>query len=219
MKKETELAALIVSWLVAQHWDVYQEVQFRQQGGVADIVAVRNGIMWIIETKTHYGLDVLQQAATWPVHYRSVGVPFSRDRDYRVARDYYQVGVIQVGKYTDEIREDVKPRLFIKNKDVVKRYLSQLTELHKTFAQAGSQSGHHLTPYKQSMRDIRNFIEANPGCTVKDIFGDLGSLHYSSAASFKGNIIKALAQFEPWCKIDTTTKPFKLFVRSESIDP
>jgi hypothetical protein len=212
--KETELAANIVTWLADQHWEIYQEVEFSHRGGVADIVAVRNGIMWIIETKTHYGLDVLQQAAGWPVHYRSVGVPYSVDRDYRVARDYYCVGVIQVGKYTGEVREDVKPRLFIKNTKVVKRYLSQLTELHKTFAQAGSQSGHHLTPYKQTMLAVRKFIETHPGCTIKDIFNDLGEMHYASPESFKGNLLSALTSFErDWCKVDLSSKPYKLFIR------
>lgn len=110
------------------------------------------------------------------------------------------------------MKEYIQPHLFIKHHETVKHYLSQLTELHKTFAPAGSQSGHHLTPYKQTMMDVRRFIEAHPGCTVKNIFDDLGSMHYSSVASFKGNLVKALAQFEPWCKIDKSTKPFRLFV-------
>jgi hypothetical protein len=167
--------------------------------------------MWIVETKTHYGFDVLGQASAWPVHYRSVAVPFSRERDYRVAIDYYRVGVIEVEG--DWVNERVRPDIFAKNHKTVKQYLSQLTELHKTYAPAGSQSGHHLTPYKQTMMDVRRFIEHHPGCTVKDIFSDLGSLHYSSAASFKGNLIKALAQFEPWCRIDTSVRPYRLFVK------
>lgn len=212
VQKETELAAKVVSWLADQHWDVYQEVEFRGRGGVADIVAVRKGIVWILECKTRYCFDVLNQACEWPVHYRSVAVPFSRGRDYRVARDYYRVGVVEVED--NWITESLPAPLFAKNHATAKKYLLQLTELHKTFAPAGSQSGHHLTPYKQTMLDVRRFIENHPGCTVKEVFADLGRMHYSSAASFKGNIVKALIDFErSWCRVDTSTRPCKLFIR------
>jgi hypothetical protein len=209
--KETELAAAIVAWLAEQHWDVYQEVQFGNFTGVADIVAVRNKIMWIIETKTKYGFDVLQQASEWPVHYRSIGVPYSRNRDYRVAINYYRVGIIEVDEFG--VNEFIQPALFVKHHDTVRRYLSRLTELHKTYAQAGSTSGHHLTPYKKTMMDVREFIGAHPGCTVREIYDDLGKLHYSSAASFKGNLVKALVDFESaWCRVDTQNRPFHLFL-------
>lgn len=209
--REIDLAAVIVAWLVEQHWDVYQEVQFGNYGGVADIVAVRNKILWIIETKTKYGFDVLQQASGWPVHYRSIGIPFSRNRDYRVAVNYYRVGIIEVDDWG--AKEIVEAPLFAKNHETAKRYILKLTELHKTYALAGSQSGHHLTPYKHTMIDVRRFIEMHPGCTVKDIYSDLGSLHYSSASSFKGNLVKALCQFEQsWCHVDITNKPYRLFV-------
>lgn len=212
MKKEIDLAAKIVGWLNEQHWDVYQEVQFGYGGCVADIVAVRNKILWIIETKTRYGFDVLEQATRWAVHYRSIGIPSSRNnRDYGVAKWYYRVGVIEVSDYG--IEEIIKPPLFAKNHNVATRYLSQLTELHKTFALAGSRNG-HLTPYRQTMIDVQKFIMGHSGCTVKDIFTGLGRMHYSSATSFKGNLIKALMDFEKdWCRVDTTTKPYRLFCR------
>jgi hypothetical protein len=214
MEKETELAAVVVAWLIEQNWTVYQEVQFQNRGGVADIVAVRNGIVWIIECKTRYCFDVLLQASEWPVHYRSVAVPWARDgRDYRVAKDYYQVGVLEVNR--DHVQEVIRPKAFIKNHQTVKKYLAQLTELHKTFALAGSKGGQHLTPYKQTMMDVRRFIEKHPGCTAKDLFDEYGEMHYSSPASFKGNIVKALADFEPWCRVDYSTKPCRLFIKEQ----
>jgi hypothetical protein len=217
MEKETELGALVVAWLKEQHWDVYQEVMFGHYGGVADIVAVRNGIMWIIECKLSYCFTVLEQASRWPAHYRSIAVPFSRTpRDYRVAKDYYLVGVLEVDPVSDYrggVYERIQPKLFVHNHKQVKKYLALLTELHKTYAMAGSDRGDHLTPYKQTMIDVRRYVESHPGCTIKNLFEEYGSMHYSSAASFKGNIIKALAQFEPWCKIDTSTVPYRLFVK------
>lgn len=211
--KETDLAAKVVSWLQDQHWEVYQEVQFRRQGGVADIVAVRHNIMWIIESKTSYGFAVLEQATRWMVHYRSVAVPFHRrqDRDYRVAELYYRVGVIGVSDWGD-VSEIVAPPLMYRDNNFVKDYLCELTELHKTYAKAGSQSGNHLTPYKQTMMEVRKVIEQNPGCTLKFLHDTLGNMHYWSKQSFMGSLIKALEDFEPWCKIDKSTKPYKLYI-------
>lgn len=207
---ETELAAKVVAWLDEQHWDVYQEVQFSRQGGVADIVAVRGSVMWIIETKTSYSFAVLEQASRWMVHLRSVAVPMTKTpRDYRVAELYYRVGVLEVSEWS--VIEMRQPPVMYRKNNLVKRYKSELTELHKTFALAGSQSGHHLTPYKKTMIDVRQVIERNQGCTVQFLYQQLGRAHYANKSSFVGNLLKALEDFEPWCKIDKSEKPYKLF--------
>lgn len=210
VKKETDLAAQVVAWLNEQHWDVYQEVQFNRQSGVADIVAVRGAALWIIECKTSYSFTVLNQAAGWPVRYRSVAVPAAKERDYGVAERYYRVGVIEVG--FSGVVERVPAPVFCRRVDFDRRWIGQLTDLHKTFAPAGSQSGHHLTPYKRTMMEVRQFVEAHPGCTVKDLFEKYGPMHYASKESFKGNIVKCLMHFEKdWCNVDTSKKPFRIF--------
>ena len=214
--KETELAEPVIDWLQSQNWTIYQEVQFARLGGVADICAERHGILWIIETKTAMTITVLNQASGWPVHFRSIAVPkaiHDEKRDYRVARDYYGVGVIEVSR--NDIYETLKPPLFLHHDKEAKRLLSQLTELHKTYAKAGSQSGNHLTPYKMTMFDIQRFVKGHPGCTIEDIFGEYGAMHYANKSSFKGNVLKCLADFEwDWCRIDKSTTPYKLFVRN-----
>ncbi len=227
--KETELAAPIIDWLAEQHWDVYQEVEFRRAGGVADIVAVRDGVIWVIECKVTYGLAVLGQAAAWDVHYRSVAVPQSKSerRDYRVARDYYRVGVLEVYSGFNNaplIREAIEAPLFLRKSsfekrwlrtDLIRSYLSCLTPLHKTFAPAGSRNGYHLTPYRQTMIDVRKVIEAHPGCTVKFLYEQLGEMHYASRASFMGNLVKCLTAYErEWCRVETAARPYRLYVKA-----
>lgn len=212
--KETDLARLVIDWLVSQNWNVYQEVQFSSQGCVADIVAERHGILWVIETKTTYGFAVLEQATRWPVHYRSVAVPFARERDYRVAKYYYGVGVIEV--FESSVEEIVEAPIFVKHRYTANHYRNQLQELHKTFAQAGSKGSQHLTPYKNTMIEVRKIVEKNPGCTVKFLYEQLGIMHYSSASSFKGNLLKSLMDFEKdWCSVDVSQKPFKIYIKSE----
>ena len=228
---EVTLAKPVIQWLSDQHWEIYQEVQFGYGGGVADIVAVRNGILWIIETKTSYSFAVLNQASRWFAHYRSIAVPFARERDYKVALDYYKVGVIEVKFFKSawtgnglenltEVHECIPAPLIRKNHEYSKRYIDSLLELQKTYAEAGSQSGHHLTPYKYTMIEVRKAIEANPGCSIKYLFETLGKMHYSTASSFKGNLLGALMEFEKdWCKIDTSTKPYKLYIRQTEAKP
>jgi hypothetical protein len=213
--KEVELAEKIIEWLQEQNWTIYQEVEFRRLGGRADIVAERHGILWIVETKMAMSLDVLNQATTWPTHYRSVGVPSAKrssHRDYRVAKDYYGVGVLEVGK-GGMVTEVVKAPLFLKNDKVAKGMISQLKEQHKTFAKAGSNGGGYYTPYRNTMVTIREIVRKNPGCTVDEVFEICGKMHYASKGSFKGNALKCLDSFEKdWCRIDKSSFPYRLYL-------
>lgn len=209
--KETELAAKVVAWLTEQHWEIYQEVQFHAQSSIADIVAVRHRMMWIIECKMSFGLSVLEQATAWPAHFRSVAVPrVVRRTRSRVARDFYHVGVIEVGQY---IYEDVPPPLMRQHHPFAKKMMELLTDDHKTHAVAGSRGGSHITPYKQTMHAVRKVIAQNPGCTIRFLFDELGQMHYSSPASARSNLLKSLQLFEKdWCRVDDSSKPFRLYL-------
>lgn len=212
--KEVDLAEHVITWLQSQNWTIYQEVEFRRLGGRADIVAERHGILWIVETKMAMSLDVLNQATTWPVHYRSVGVPSAKrssHRDYRVAKDYYGVGVLEVGK-SGMVNEVVRPPLYLKHNKTAKFMISQLTEQHKTFAKAGSSGGGYYTPYRNTMKTIQDIVKRNPGITIDNVFEICGKMHYASKSSFKGNALKCLDSFEKsWCRIDKSVYPFSLY--------
>jgi hypothetical protein len=214
--KETELAECVIDWLQSQHWNIYQEVQLLY-GGIADIVAERHGILWIVETKTAMSISVLNQATRWPVHYRSIAVPKAKHdfkRDYQVARSYYGVGVILVER--DDVYELIRPPLYLNNDKMAKLLLSRLTEDHKTFSKAGCNTGLRLTPYKQTIKEVKAMVTQHPGCTVQELFDTYGKMHYASKESFKGNLLKALEDFEyDWCRIDKTEKPFRLYVKGD----
>lgn len=159
---ETDLAKRVIQWLVEQHWDVYQEVEFRNQSGVADIVAVRDGRLWIIECKTSLTWSVLEQAEKWHAHFRSVAVPDSNGRGrttaLKVARDYLKVGVIEVGDYVYSSSAPLM-REFHKSS---KYMISQLKPEHKTFCEAGSNNGHY-TPYRATMDQVKKIHRVSRG--------------------------------------------------------
>ncbi len=99
--KESDFAKIVIAWLAEQHWEIYQEVQPRNYGGIADIVAVQSALVWVIECKTSLTLSVMEQASGWRVHYRSIAVPFGKRRRsrvaaYNVAEKHFKVGVLLV---------------------------------------------------------------------------------------------------------------------------
>ena len=218
--KETDLAPVLVAWLEAQHWEVYQEVQFRRGGAVADIVAVRGSLVWIIELKTSLTLKVMEQAAAWPVQFRSAAINWGKaDRRmaYRVAKEFFKIGVLELNPvYSDlsgGVHEVVVAPIMRENHTQAKSLIPKLTDLHKTFAPAGSRSGRNLTPYKQTMIAVKEFIEDHPGCTAREIYDELGKLHYANGASTRANLVRSLRIYEDWAIVDEESRPIKFSAR------
>lgn len=211
---EKELAIPIIKWLEDQHWDVYQEVNFGYSTR-ADIVAVRAGKLWTIETKTTLTIAVLEQAHMWTTDFRSIAVPRShrgnRNFAYRIASDL-KIGVIEVdGNYVQEIQNAPFMRI---NHGMAKLMMKKLRPEHKTALQAGSKGGGYVTEYSLTMERIKYFIKSNPGCTIREIFENLGKGHYSSSASFKTRTRMALSQWEnDWCRIEDISNQFHYYVK------
>ncbi len=219
--KETDLAKKVVTWLEAQHWDVYQEVTVTGHGGIADIVAVRDGKLWIIECKTSLTFTVLEQASHWRAHYRSIAIPRpktkSRSIAYHIANKHLDLGVLEVGEQINVIHQPPLKRDFHKS---AKYFMSQLKEEHKHYSPAGSNNGGYYTPYRATMDRVKNYISAHPGCTFKEIMYDLGkNHHYSSDNTAKTCIRKALAEWEPWCQVSVSGKSFTYTVKPEFLSP
>ena len=94
-RTEEELALILIAWLKANGWEVYEEVKFWPDPGdrtawyVADIVATRNGVVAIFEVKLAFGLTVMRQAERWVRYAHEVyvfvpgkGVPANVDHAY-----------------------------------------------------------------------------------------------------------------------------------------
>ena len=206
---EAEIAKVLVDYLESKDWDVYQEVQFNNYGGVADIVAVKNDELWIIETKTSLTFSVLAQAESWQSHYRSVAVPRTirrhdngRHLAYRICQRYLQIGVIEISPASSDVFIVVAPALQNIDKRSIERKLDTLSPLHKEYAKAGSKGNQHLTPFKYTMIQVKEFIQENPRCTMNEIISQIGKGHYSSESSAKNTLRKALRDWVNWCKVD-----------------
>lgn len=187
---EQELAAVVVAWLAADGWEVFQEVEPRRRGICADIVARRAGIIWIIEAKLHFGLTVLGQAHRWlqMAHFVSVATP-SLGRDYTFCRQLLKqmgIGSLRVQTQGKYVSVDEVPRL---NRRILPYVAESLREEHKTFAVAGNNRGHRFTPFQATCVEIRKIVEANPGIVMSALMKELKH-HYANDTTARACIRK-----------------------------
>jgi len=213
---EQQLAAKVVEWLCIQHWDVYQEVQIEYAGKVADIVAVRGPVVWVVECKRSLSLSVIAQANRWYTIRRSVAVPHingnSKGRDFAfMVCARFNIGILVVNKFG--VSEQLSAPLLRKNKWDADRMRAALTPEHKTWANAGSANHDHYTPYKYTIRQVQQLLTKTPGLTLKEIIREVKH-HYSADPSAISSLRQALSTWESdWCVIDTSEKPYRYFVK------
>jgi len=191
-KTEAEMAAKIVAWLENLKWEVYQEVKLEGRDNVADIVAVQEKRVWVIETKMQLGFSVLAQAFAWKdyAHYVSVGTPRIRHNcreQFFIKRtlDHFGIGHLRVDSWNN-VEENCKPQI---NRCCgaccgAHLLLDALTPEHKTFSKAGEQWGGYWSPFKATCENVRKYVEGHPGATLKEMI-DKVDTHYHSSATAK----------------------------------
>ncbi len=192
---EIELAKEVITYLENDGWDVYQEVPIGRGGEkVADIVAKRGRVIWIIETKTSFTVDVISQAYWWHNHAHFVSVAVASMSDNKVGKfkkdicQTYGIGVIvwEQTKLYSCIKEHVRPKL---NRHALTTIDKYLTPDMKTFCPAGAQSDRHrLTPFRITVRELISIVSAQPGIALKDAINLLKKSHYASRQSAVASI-------------------------------
>lgn len=183
---ETQLAEKVVDWLNNQGWDVYQEVQPFAYGNVADIVAVRGALLWVIETKRVLNMKVIQQACNWQGRANFISVATPRTQRYAIMEKflrYLRVGHIEVDEAHDP-SEYIFPPL---NRRKHERLRDCLSEEHKTYAKAGNAEGKRWTPFQGTAQAVKHFVSLNPGCTTKEIIENVKT-HYGCSTTARSCI-------------------------------
>jgi len=204
-KTEADLAREVVQWLQDLKWEVYQEVQpFGYGNPIADIVAVQNNLIWIVECKRTLSIDLMGQAYNWQrrAHYISVATPSRRYKRKRSGIDFAQVILRQFGigllyvhpltKWEREgnfrgVEEEIKPRL--NRKAFASNIRNGLVEEQKTYAIAGNATGRHWSPFRATCKRIIQKVQEEPGITLKSLLEQIDT-HYSSTATAKACIPK-----------------------------
>lgn len=203
-EREEDFAATVVAWLRALKWEVYQEVECRRHGSIADIVAVQGPVIWVVETKLVYSAELLWQATQWTdyANYVSVAVPTTgRGRERRnlferycrqngigllTPRNRYYGGDEPKEQY--EFDEDIRPEF--RRWPTGRRDMGEsLTEKHKTYAKAGNAKGLRYTPWKATCDAVAEQAKEKPGITMKECIDQIKH-HYSSNSCARNSMAK-----------------------------
>lgn len=198
-RSEQEVAAQVVAYLEDCGHDVYQEVEVR--GGVADIVALAGAELWIVETKTSWSLELLDQcvARRDQAHRVFAAVPWARQwkRGAFIARRL-GIGSFEVHfplsretwtKPVELFLGELPPRTSADQRQV--RYVrDRLSPEHKTHARAGAPGGAgRWTPFRNTCEQVARVVRERPGCSLKEAIETVKH-HYSSHACARASIAK-----------------------------
>lgn len=171
---EAEVAAVVVAWLDARGYDVYQEVELAPGGIRADIVAKRGPELTIVETKTSASLALLQQAlerrrfahrvyVAMPIPSRAL-VDLCTELGVGVLR--VRVGPEHEQRWNpDRCDEEATSRRW--NTRPVK-LAARLRPEHKTACAAGSPTGGHWSRWRETCAQLAAVVARTPGLKIRD---------------------------------------------------
>jgi hypothetical protein len=196
---EAALAEKVVRYLRGEGWTVYPEVQTRSFGAVADIVAVRDEEVMVIETKTTFGLGVLGQAFEWKryAHYVAVGVPVTKrnTKAKHFGRHVcwnFGIGIFTVDAATGVVSEAIAPKKT--ENPQTKVLLDTLTEQHKTYAKAGNADKKYLTKFKITCNRLRRYVREHPDCCIGEAVANIKH-HYKNDTNARLSLGKQITQY------------------------
>lgn len=172
---EQEAAAKVVAYLEESGLDVYQEVALGDRAQIADIVALRGKEVWIVEVKTSWSLDLLDQCYAHERMGRATRVfaavpdsPAWEDRAWLFRRAGF--GAIRIQKDDPEDGwnhtkiEVMAPRMTPRDRASVLRTMKLLEDGHKTHAQAGAPGAKgRWSPFRGTCEALLEAVQKAPG--------------------------------------------------------
>jgi hypothetical protein len=216
-KSEEDICELIVKWLRAQHWEVYQEVSLGYASERADIVAKLGSLLWVIEAKRNVSMKLLEQSLNWIGYANMISMASlgGKKRTARLLNWFWRqtgIGLITICPISDGVDVRYEPRLYrIKHN----RLKDSLCEEQKNFCAAGSKDGGYWTPYAQTCREVLSRVKREPGITMKQLMDGLEH-HYSSSATARACLTKWAAMGKiPGVKVERDGKMNRFFPDTE----
>lgn len=197
-KSENDLALAIADWLEADGWTVYEEVSpWGNNGRRADLVAQKGAIIWVIETKKCFNLDLLDQAASWLpyAHFVSIGIWRGKRNVSITARvcKKFHLGLITVGDYYPSLtRHSISEQIegIFNRRARVEEIKRMLVEENRKSGNAGKPAHHFHTPFKMTVAALVKTVTDNPGITLEAALRN--KHHYKNDQKAKTNLISAL---------------------------
>lgn len=188
MMKEVDLAAKVIEYLKADGWEVFQEVKYIK---VADIVARKDGFIWVIECKTSMSLKLISQALHWKQFANRISVAVCK---YPCDDAMQILNGLNIGCFDtispSRFRSKCPEPFCISDDSKVTRcnWDKILVEQHKEWCDAGSAGGGYYTPFAQTKLNIMEYVEAHPGCLINDLIANVAH-HYERKSTFRSCLI------------------------------
>jgi hypothetical protein len=186
---ESEHAEAVRERLHECGWATYAEVSMYSGDMRADIVAVKNGVVIVVETKTSYTLDLLEQAERWKfqVHAVYVSAPTDGSKMFHRLRQHLGIGLMKTWKYCDTYLSEGRLN---RNPHGLKRILPMLCE-ERRVQPAGVAMGGYYTPFRGTVDNLRRLLarKKDQTATWKELLMDLDH-HYSSDSVAKSTLSK-----------------------------
>jgi hypothetical protein len=237
---ETDLAAALIAVLTQDGWKCYSEVQVASFGDRADVMATKNGILWVFECKLTPNLDVLGQALRWvgKAHYVSICTPHSTSNPYsnkgRFITDwikYKGIGweiidinainnaILQVsrrgdGKLTGHCCRyslDLNPKLNRSAHNKAKIIINKLSSDMNNYT-AGSGGAKYSTPFKRSILAVDQYLQQH-GEAELGVMIDSISHHYNTKTSAISCIGQFVCRSKELYRTEGSGKSMKIFPR------
>lgn len=188
--KEVELAEKIIEYLENDDWEIYQEVE--HDFHIADIVAVKDEKVWVIEVKTSLTKKLLHQAYYWvfSADYVSIAtINSNRDR-----RDKYKflrekgIGCILFDKDNNQIKEFIK-HIQQDDSKLLRSIKDSLLPQHKYWAKAGNDEGKRYTVFQETLIKLEEMVDKFPGIMLSDLLRRVDT-HYANPSSAASSLKK-----------------------------
>lgn len=184
---ETVLGRQLCAHLVADGWDVYQEVSI--PGGRADVVATRGRLLSIFETKLSLSLELLEQCRRRVGWAHLVYAVVPRGKSRRAGANifgHFGIGVWEIRGDGDGYIGCLSHPSFCRGADA-DATRSALYEAQKTAAAAGSNRGGYHTPFRETEARLESLLQHGP-MKIKAALAEIDH-HYGSAKSARACVI------------------------------
>ena len=196
---EAEIAAVVSKWLEFYSWDVYPEVVLKGHSKRPDLIASKNHLVNVIETKKALGLPVLEQALSWFTsqfhdrtglpHFIMIATAASRGRPSDLMNHllaHYGIGWITVektpavmvgrGEYQEKrhgaeysLRVRKEGKLVPGSRTLGKVLRKQLNPDTRIATPGTTGSGCYMTEWKRTMLRIEQLMSDGESRTIAEI--------------------------------------------------
>lgn len=201
---ESALAAVVVTWLKSSSWEVYQEVE--ASGARADIIAVRDGTLWVIECKNSFSSNVVDQAYGWLKCANRVSVAVPRGRGPLCLEMFcagHGIGVLHISREPASVYESALPCYSAGDFPTLRKYLH---ERQKDYAVAGNATGHYYSQFKATCETLLSYVRSNPGVNIKVAVKAIKH-HYSTNYTAVSSLVRWIdLEKVPGVSIDLETR-------------